>query len=177
MLLLTLAAAVSATIPDSSIVAEFQKYCEPPIATVQTVLAQADRDGWRKGGAGAPTDFDPATQRLKDTDKGLLKLGFTTVHNRDNSQWQVCGLSISSAIPNIVPATEALLGFAPFLNMGSTANFFAVRSGATWRSGTALSHAEFLVTQAQGRFYSIVASSTETYATIYALREIPSKAP
>ena len=176
MLWLTLAAEMSASIPGSSIVSEFQKFCVPPGASVQTVLAHADQDGWRKGGAGTPADFDPATQRLKDTDHGLLKLAVTTTLSRD-SQELACGLSNSLSVPNLVPTMQAYLGFAPFLNMGTATTFYAVRSGTAWQSGAALSRPDFLKAQTEGRFYSIVVGSTETSSTIVELRVIPSKAP
>lgn len=72
---------------------------------------------------------------------------------------------------------QAALGFKPALDIGTTATFFAVSTGNSWRSGAGFSSAEFAAAKAAGRYYSIVASTTESYATIYALHVLPANTP
>jgi hypothetical protein len=176
MLWLSPAAVASSATPVPLIVADFEKYCGPQRQSPQAILAQADQDGWKTSAAGAPKDFDPATQRLKASDQGLLKLAVATMRS-GGEQRQACGLTSTSAVPGIVVATQEVLGFKPAVDMGTTATFFAVSIGNAWQSGVGLSSSEFAAAKATGRYYSIVASTTETYATIYALHVLPADTP
>jgi hypothetical protein len=162
--------------PVPPIVADFERFCGAQGQSAQAILAQADQAGWKTSAPGAPKDFDPATQRLKDSDQGLIKLAVTSTQSA-GEQRQVCGLNSTSAVPGIVAAAQAALGFRPALDMETTATFYAVRNGDAWQSGAGLTPPEFATAKAAGNFYSIVASTTETGATIYALHVMPAKAP
>ena len=157
-------------------VAEFEKLCGPQGQSTQAILAQADQAGWKTSADGAPKDFDPVTQRLKDSDQGLLKLSVATTQSA-GEQRQACGLTSTSAIPGIAAAMQAALGFKPALDMGTTATFFAVSTGKAWKSGAGFTSPEFAAAKAAGRYYSIVAGSTESYATIFALHVLPANTP
>ena len=176
MLWFTLAAAASSAMPLPPIVADFESFCGTQERSTQAVLAQADQAGWKSSATGAPKDFDPATQRLKNSDQGLLKLAVTTTQSA-GEQRQTCGLTSTSAVPGIVAAAQAALGFKPALDMGTSATFYAVWNGGVWQSGAALKPSEFATAKAAGNFYSIVASTTDTGATIYALHVMSAKAP
>jgi hypothetical protein len=80
-------------------------------------------------------------------------------------------------VPGIVAAAQAALGFKPALDLGTSATFYAVRTGDAWQSGAGLNSSEFATAKAAGRFYSIVASTTESGAAIYALHVMPANAP
>jgi hypothetical protein len=176
MLWHTLAAVASSATPVPSIVADFEKFCGPQGKSTQAILAQADRAGWKTNAAGAPRNFDPATERFKDSDQGLLKLAVATTQSA-GEQRQVCGVSSASAVPGIAAATQTALGFKPALDMGTSATFFAVSTGNSWQSGAELTSSEFAAAKAAGRYYSIVASTTESSSMIYALHVLPSNSP
>ncbi|MCI4590165.1 hypothetical protein MOK15_08660 [Sphingobium sp. BYY-5] len=162
--------------PVPPIVVDFEKFCEAQDQSTQAILVQADQAGWKTSAVGAPKDFDPATQRLKDSDQGLLRLAITSTRSA-GEQRQTCGLTSTSGVPGIVAAMQTALGFKPALNMGTAATFYAVRTGNAWQSGAGLNPSEFATAKAKGQFYSIVASTMETGAAIYALHVMPAKAP
>jgi hypothetical protein len=176
MLWLTLAAVASSATPAPLIVTDFETFCGPQGQSTQAILAQADQAGWKTSAAGAPKDFDPATQRLKNSDQGVLKLAVATTQSA-GEQRQACSLTSTSAVPGIVAAAQAVLGFKPSLDMRKSATFYAVRSGDAWQSGAGLSSSELATAKAAGRFYSIVASTTDSGAAIYALHVMPADEP
>jgi len=176
MLWLTVAAAASTAMPLPPIVADFESFCEAQGQSTQAILAQADQAGWKSTATGAPKDIDPATQRLKNSDQGLLKLTVSTTQSAGERR-QGCGLTSTSAVPSIVAAAQAALGFKPVLDMGTAATFFAVRNGSAWQSGAGLKPSEFAAAKAAGNFFSIVASTTDTGATIFALHVMPTEVP
>lgn len=151
-----------------TIVTEFVKLCASASDSARVVLARADADGWRTEDPGAPKDFNPATGRLKRAASGLLQLRVEDTHSAGETR-EACGVSTASETPDIVAGAQTLLGIPPALNLGSAATFFAVRTGRGWISGAGLSQPEFLALKAQGRFFSIVASTADTDSRIFAL--------
>jgi hypothetical protein len=176
MLWLALATVASSALPVPSIVADFMRFCGPQGQSTPAVLAQADRAGWETSALGALRDFDPATQRLKKIDQGWLKLAVATLRSA-GEQRQACGLTSTSAVPGIVAAAQAALGIKPSLDTRMSATFYAVRKGNIWQAGAGLSLSKIAIAKAAGRFYSIVASTTGSGATIYALHVMPATTP
>lgn len=150
------------------IVADFAKLCEAPASSAQAILAQADRDGWRKSETGGSGRGASAAERFKDSDQGELKLVAEDTESAGERR-EVCGISTAAKVPDLVAATTAQLGFAPALNLGTAATFFAVRSGESLQSGAGLSQPAFLAAKAQGRFYSIMASTDDMGVRLFAL--------
>lgn len=175
MLWIVLGAATIAATPTQPLASAFERFCSPQDIPTQAILARADRDGWQSKGPGQPKPFDRATERFKPSDRGILELTVSDTQSA-GEQRETCGVSVAAAAPGIVAATQRLLGFAPALNLGTAATFYALRRGDRWQSGAALNHADFLAAKSEGRFYTIVAATTGASSSIYALRVMPSAA-
>lgn len=154
---LATAAVQAAETPAQQAVAAFRGLCGTGELAPGAVLARADALGWRRGGADAPKDFDPAADRLSP--KGTLPLElYVTSETSAGERRDVCGLGVTSPIPGLDAAVEAWLGFKPSFAMPPAATFLAVRTGEAWASGATVDRAAFAKLKAEGRYYSIMAA-------------------
>jgi hypothetical protein len=150
----------------------FASLCASGDISAPSVLAHADKDGWRREGAHLPQDFNPAEDRVKDTSQGVLSLrgGSSPV---PSGHLNGCAISGEFQTPGIVAAVQGVLGFSPAFNLGTSATFFATWSDNSWHSAATLSRADFLAAKAEGHFFSIVASTTTTESSIMVMQPIP----
>lgn len=176
MLWFTLAATIAGATPLPPIVADFQSICGNNDQAPQAILAEAKREGWTARAPGSAGAADPHTQRLMHATPDGLELILTTNHSAGETR-QTCGLKSTSAAPGIVQAAQEALGFKPALDMGSAATFFAIRTGAVWRSAYRLPPAEIGAAKAAGRFYTIMAHSDVDGASLYAVHVTATTAP
>lgn len=73
-----------------------------------------------------------------------------------------CSIGIDLPNRGLAEATQDWLRFAPTFAMAKSATYAALRDGDAWRSGAALTHAEFATAKAEGRFYSIMVGDRGT---------------
>ena len=175
--MLVMAMAAAAAVPDSpqAMTTAYQSLCVTGDASPQSVLARADRSGWRRGGADAPKDFDPAFDRFIQAGDGTLMLDVRESVSLGERR-TVCGISTGSPQPALIADVQAMLGVAPSYRAATSATFFAVRENGTWKDGSKLSRAEFAVAKAAGTFYSVVVGGTEHNATVFSMRVRPDRA-
>lgn len=170
MFLMAMAAAVSGT--GGAMAAAYDILCTGQDGSPGAVLALADRAGWRSAGPGMPDGFDPAFDRFILAGDATLKLDVRETIVRDE-RLASCGISTPAPQPGLVADVQAMLGFAPALNLATSATFFALREGGRWKNASALSPAELAAAKAAGKFYSIIAAGTEKSATLVSLRFRP----
>ena len=174
MFLMAMAMAAAAAVPGTggAMAAAYDALCTGRDDSPVAVLALADRAGWRSAGPGMPEAFDPAFDRFTIAGDATLKLDVRETIVRDE-RLASCGISTQVPEPGLVADVQAMLGFAPALNLATSATFFALREDGRWRDAKAVSRAEFAAAKAAGKFYSIVAAGTEKTATLVSLRIRP----
>jgi hypothetical protein len=142
-------------------VTSFQQLCAAGPLSPKAVFARAEARGWRITGRDAPASFDPATQRLSPAGGPSLLLNVTTEASH-GEQRDTCGIAIADPTSDLAAAAQGWLGFAPTFAMALSATYAALRAGDDWRSGAALTPAEFAKAKAEGRFYSIIVGNRGT---------------
>jgi hypothetical protein len=174
MIVMAMAAAVA--VPDSAraMTAAYESLCMAGDQSPQTVLALADRSGWRRSGADAPKNFDPAFDRFIQAGNATLLLDV-----RDNvsvgERRTVCGISTSLPQPALIADVQAMLGIVPSYRLAASATFFAVRENGAWKDGSKLTRAGFAAAKAAGTFYSVVVGGTDHDTTLFSLRVRPDR--
>lgn len=139
----------------------FRDICATGPLTPAAVFARAAAQGWRKSSDDLSGDFDPSTQRMSPRGKAPLLLS-TTSETSAGERRDICAVAISASTQGLESTIEAWLGFHPYLAMGRSATFMAVRNGDRWRSGNELSRSEFNEAKARGEFYTIVVGDRGT---------------
>jgi hypothetical protein len=172
MFLMAMAAAAAVPGTGGAMAAAYDTLCTGQDSSPTAVLALADRAGWRSAGPGMPDRFDPAFDRFTIAGDATLELDVRETIVRDE-RLASCGISTPIAVPGLVADVQAMLGFAPALNLATSATFFALREDGQWRDAKAVSRAEFAAAKAAGKFYSIVAAGTEKTAALVSLRIRP----
>lgn len=172
MFLMTMAAAAAVPETGLAMTAAYDALCMKGDGSPQAVLAQADRNGWHRGGSGAPTDFDPAFDRFLQAGDATLILDVreTASHGERRA---ICGISTALPQPALIADVQAMLGFAPSFHVAASATFFALRENGKWKDGSKLTRAEFAAAKAAGKFYSVVVGGTAHRTTVFSLRVQP----
>lgn len=168
--------------PSQTIVEAFRTICATDDPTPEAILARAETLGWRRSGPDAPSNFDPASQRLAPAGAGRLILSAqaeaTTTVRVDS-----CGVSAPVPVGGLAEAAEAWLGSKPIFAMAHSASFSAVRSDGALRPATGLDKAQIQAAHREGRLYSVMVLDDETgasgngRATLALLRLEPEPAP
>ncbi len=171
MILMAVLAAVTAPATDKIMVTAYDQLCVPGSAS-QAVLSRADRDGWQNDGPGKPKDFDATADRFKVVGTATLKLSARETSARDE-RFVTCGISAATAQPDLVSDVQTMLGFAPALNFGTSANFFALRENDRWLDGSKLTGKEFAAAKAAGKFYSLLTLSHDGGASVLSFQALP----
>lgn len=151
--MIALLALAAATVTDP-VVADFDHFCLSG-QSAQAILAEADREGWQSGVAGAPAHFDPATQRYKSTDNGPLVLRVEDSTSAGETR-QGCGIIPPQTDSGIAAALQTDLGLAPAFHAGTAATFYAIKSANGWQAGT--DRKLWQKSHDDGRFYAIMTS-------------------
>lgn len=146
------------------VAAAFAKLCAAGDVAPISVLAAADKDGWRQG-PGLPGS-EPAMQRFKLSEQGTMTLRLS--HERFiGGKRTVCSISVEAASPGIISATQKVLGgIAPALNLGAAATFLVVWTEDGWRSSSRLRVGELSLAKREGRYFRIMAGTTAADARI-----------
>ena len=142
MFLMAMAAAAAVPGTGGAMAAAYDTLCTGRDDSPGAVLALADRAGWRSAGPGMPEAFDPAFDRFTIAGDATLKLDVRETIVRDE-RLASCGISTQVPEPGLVADVQAMLGFAPALNLATSATFFALREDGRWRDAKAVSRAEF----------------------------------
>ncbi|MFA6113106.1 MAG: hypothetical protein WC729_03920 [Sphingomonas sp.] len=173
---MAMAMAAAVAVPDSAraMTAAYESLCMAGDQSPQAVLALADRSGWRRSGADAPKNFDPAFDRLIRAGDATLMLDVRDSVSLGERR-TICGISTASPQPALIADVQAMLGVAPTYHVAASATFFAVRENGTWKDGSKLTRAEFTVAKAAGTFYSVVVGGTDHDTTLFSLRVRPDR--
>jgi hypothetical protein len=171
MILMAVLAAVTAPATDKIMVTAYDEFCVPGRAA-QTVLSNADQDGWQSSGPGKPKDFDVTADRFKVVGTAILRLNARDT-NEPSARFVTCGISVTTAQPDLASDVQAMLGFAPALHFGTSANFFALRENDQWLDGSKLTGKEFAAAKAAGKFYSLMTLSHEGGASVLSFQALP----
>lgn len=167
---MVMAAAVSGAEP--AMISAYSGLCTNPGDSQPQILARADREGWRRDGAGTPADFDATADRFKVVGDTVLKL-VTSRREVADETIESCGISVLAPQPALWGDVAEMLGFAPAFEMSGSATFYALREDGAWRNGSGLSKADFAAAKAAGRFYSVMAVSSDSNASLFSLRIRP----
>lgn len=171
MILMAVLAAVTAPATDKIMVTAYDQLCVPGSPS-QTVLSHADQDGWQSSGPDKPKDFDVTADRFKIFGTAILRLNARDT-NEPSARFVTCGISVTTAQPDLASDVQAMLGFAPALHFGTSANFFALRENGRWQDGSMLSGKDFAAAKAAGKFYSLLTLSHEGGACVLSFQALP----
>jgi hypothetical protein len=171
MILMAVLAAVTAPATDKIMVTAYDQLCVPGSAS-QAVLSRADRDGWQSSGPDKPKDFDTAADRFKTVGTATLKLSARETSG-PGERFVTCGISVATAQPDLAADVQTMLGFAPALHFGTSANFFALRENDRWLDGSQLTGKDFAAAKAAGKFYSLLTLSHEGGSSVLSLQALP----
>ncbi|WP_152616605.1 hypothetical protein [Sphingomonas sp. ERG5] len=171
MILMAVLAAVTAPATDKIMMTAYDQLCVPGSAS-QAVLSRADQAGWQSSGPGKPKDFDPSADRFKPVGTAILKLSARETGGH-GELFVTCGISAATAQPDLVSDVQAMLGFAPALSFGTSANFFALRENDRWLDGSKLTGKDFAAAKAAGKFYSLLTLSHDGGAAVLSFQVLP----
>ena len=160
-----------AAVADTHILSAFARLCASGLPSANAVLARADEDGWRPAPHEIINNLKPDSDRAMKVERRDLRLRASDQVSATGTD-HVCSVSYPSHSPNLAQEIQQFLGFKPVLSLGSAATFLAVLDHGRWRSASQLGQAEFEKAQAQGRYYSIITSNTDSVSMIVALRKI-----
>ncbi|MEO1969543.1 MAG: hypothetical protein ABGW87_12625 [Sphingomonadaceae bacterium] len=164
--MIALLALATATVVDPA-VTDFERFCLSG-RPAHAILAAAERAGWKSGGADAPKQFDPATQRYLPTSGGALVLRAEDTTSAGETR-QGCGIIPPQPDIGMAAALEQDLGVAPAFHAGTAATFNVIKTDNGWRAGT--DRSEWKKAHDEGRLYSIMTSggSPSFIATLHVL--------